>query len=145
MAHAVALVDVTGVESSLVPEHSWITTQITGVLREVFKDTGMPGLGPDGHVRVQVDGGRLRIGTADVRTWQYFEVEAGSRYLFFFMRPGEGADAAGWWLFAVHRVTEDGRLRKTWISDPCRITYQETSATIEGMALDTARRELRKK
>jgi hypothetical protein len=151
MADAVAVIEVDRVEPSLGPERNWITTQVTGSLRDIFKNAGLPGIDPDGRVRVTIDGGRLRIGTVDVRTWQFLEISAGSRYLFFFQRPGENPDAAGmwpaagWWPFAVHRVDEEGKLRETWTADPCRVTYPDESARIEGMTLEAARRELRKK
>jgi hypothetical protein len=145
IADAVALIDVNAVASSLVPDHSWITTKVAGSLREVFKEVGMLNRDPNGQVEVSVDGGRVQVGSVDVRTWQSLELEPATQYLFFFKRPGEGSSTAGWWPFAVHRVSEDGTLRKSWNADPCRIRPRDTASTIEGISLEMARRELRKK
>lgn len=83
---ASAMVRITATNARLVERGTWVRTTVIGILQEVFKDGGMPGMGPGTRFEAEYEGGRVSIGDTDVQAGMHPRFERDGSYILFFSK-----------------------------------------------------------
>lgn len=109
-ADIIAVAEVSGSESLLVNNDTWIETDVSIVVRQLVKDTEPTALQSGASITFRHTGGELSIGRVRVRADHFFLFKTGERYLIFVRSIRREKIVRVGLIGFPFRITNEGRL-----------------------------------